>query len=64
MGTQLMIILLSGLFILFVLALLAALVYSIYRLISTPGDGASATQKQQRFLAASVANFLSQLGGN
>lgn len=64
MGTELMSILLSGLLILFVLASLGALVYSMHRMASIPDDartrdnGALATQRQQRFLGASIMNVL------
>ena len=60
MGTMLMTILLTGLFILFVLFLLAALVFSLARLMNGAEAQVDVTigdDRQQRFLKASVLHL-------
>jgi len=63
MGTVLMTILLTGLFILFVLLLLAALVFSLARLMNGAGTHVEVTtseDRQQRFLKASVLHLMNR----
>lgn len=67
MVTGLLSIFLSGLLILLVLALLIALAYGMHRVAKVQDDarvhdGEFVSQRQQRFLTASIMNSLNQQG--
>jgi Na+-transporting methylmalonyl-CoA/oxaloacetate decarboxylase gamma subunit len=65
MGTELITILPTGLFVLFVLVMLVALVYSLARLIKDAGareDATPGAQGQQRFLQSSFLHVMNRAG--